>query len=194
MVSNKKDVIPCNSSAQYRQDIENKEEKNKAKIPTKLTLFPVYYPFVFESWLLHFFVNWLLNFREGDRILDKIRRSDLSQIFNLTKCLKPCSYTKYSLLGDRKPSHFKSKYAAFSLWASSEKARVVSEQLIYPLSSLIAEFGGTLGLFLRISFVTIWDNFRIFGIFYKYGFKQDFERVHLCLGSHPNRVIWCQSI
>ena len=194
MVSNKKDVIPCNSSAQYRQDIENKEGKNKTKIPTKSTLCPVHYPFVFESWLSHFFVNWLLNFREGDRILDKIRRSDLGQIFNLTKCLKPCSYKKYSLLGDRKPSHFKSKYAAFSLWASSEKTRVVTEQLIYPLSSLIAEFGGTLGLFLGVSFVTIWDNFRILGIFYKYGFKQDFERVHLCLGSHPNRVIWCQSI
>ena len=51
---------------------------------------------------------WLLNWR----IHDKIRRSDLGQIFNLTKCLKPCSYKKYSLLGDRKPSHFKSKYAA----------------------------------------------------------------------------------
>ena len=103
----------------------------------------------------------------------------MGQIFNLTKCLKPCSYKKYSLLGDRKPSHFKSKYVAFSLWASSEKTRVVTEQLIYPLSSLIAEFGGTLSLFLGVSFVTIWDNFRIFYIFYKYGFKQDFERARM---------------
>ena len=106
------------------------------------------------------------------RILDKIRRSDLGQIFNLTKCLKPCSYKKYSLLGDRKPSHFKSKYVAFSLWASSEKTRVVTEQLIYPLSSLIAEFGGTLSLFLGVSFVTIWDNFRLFGMLYRIGFKK----------------------
>ena len=103
---------------------------------------------LFVKGILNVYVNWLSNFREGDRILDKIRRSDLGQIFNLTKCLKPCSYKKYSLLGDRKPSHFKSKYAAFSLWASSEKTRVETEQLIYPLSSLIAEFGGTLSLFL----------------------------------------------
>ena len=153
--------------ARYRKQRRKKQNKDTDKIDT----FSSHYPL--------FFVNWLLNFREGDRILDKIRRSDLGQIFNLTKCLKPCSYKKYSLLGDRKPSHFKSKYAAFSLWASSEKTRVVTEQLIYPLSSLIAEFGGTLSLFLGVSFVTIWDNFRIFYIFYKYGFKQDFERARI---------------
>ena len=32
------------------------------------------------------------------------------------------------------------------------------EQLIYPLTSLVAEFGGTLGLFLGFSFMAIWDG------------------------------------
>ena len=32
------------------------------------------------------------------------------------------------------------------------------EQLIYPLTSLVAEFGGTLGLFLGFSFMTVWDT------------------------------------
>lgn len=32
------------------------------------------------------------------------------------------------------------------------------EQLIYPLTSLVAEFGGTLGLFLGFSFLTLWDK------------------------------------
>ena len=32
------------------------------------------------------------------------------------------------------------------------------EQLIYPLTSLVAEFGGTLGLFLGFSFMAIWDK------------------------------------
>ena len=32
------------------------------------------------------------------------------------------------------------------------------EQLIYPLTSLVAEFGGTLGLFLGFSFMTVWDG------------------------------------
>ena len=32
------------------------------------------------------------------------------------------------------------------------------EQLIYSLPSLVAEFGGTLGLFLGFSFLTLWDR------------------------------------
>ena len=79
---------------------------------------------------------------------------------------------KYNLLGDMKPSLFKSEYVAFSLWAVSENTRVSTEQLIYPISSLVAEFGGTLSLFLGVSFVTIWDNFHLFGMLYRIGFKK----------------------
>ena len=32
------------------------------------------------------------------------------------------------------------------------------EELIYPLQSLVAEFGGTLRLFLGFSFMTVWDG------------------------------------
>ena len=110
--------------------------------------------------------------REYGRILDKIRASDLDNIFKLTKCTKPCKYKKYNLLGDMKPSLFKSEYVAFSLWAVSENTRVSTEQLIYPISSLVAEFGGTLSLFLGVSFVTIWDNFHLFGMLYRIGFKK----------------------
>ena len=35
---------------------------------------------------------------------------------------------------------------------------VETEQLIYPFSSLLAEFGGVLGLFLGVSFITLWDG------------------------------------
>ena len=78
----------------------------------------------------------------------------------------------YSLLGDMKPSLFESEYVASSLWAVSENTRVSTEQLIYPISSLVAEFGGTLSLFLGVSFVTIWDNFHLFGMLYRIGFKK----------------------
>ena len=47
----------------------------------------------------------------------------------------------------------------FSLWAVSSKTRVETEELIYPMSTLVAEFGGTLGLFLGFSFISLWDNF-----------------------------------
>ena len=36
--------------------------------------------------------------------------------------------------------------------------KVETEELIYPWQSLVAEFGGALGLFLGFSFMTIWDS------------------------------------
>ena len=62
---------------------------------------------------------------------------------------------------------FKSDKFLFSLWAVSHYTKVSTEQLIYPVTSLIAEFGGALGLFLGVSFMSIWDNFPLFGLMYK---------------------------
>ena len=114
----------------------------------------------------------ILIIREYYRIFDQIRRTDLNNIAKLTNCIKPCKYKKYSLLGDRKPSVFPTDNVAFSLWAVSENTRVATEQLVYPLSSLIAEFGGTLSLFLGVSFVTIWDNFCLFSVIYRIVIKK----------------------
>ena len=35
------------------------------------------------------------------------------------------------------------------------------------MTSLVAEFGGALSLFLGISFMSVWDNFHVFGLVYK---------------------------
>ena len=78
------------------------------------------------------------------------------QISDLTGCLKPCHYKKYILLGEQ---IFKSPNYQFDLWAVSSNTRVETEELKYPLSTLVAEFGGTLGLFLGFSFISVWDNF-----------------------------------
>ena len=83
--------------------------------------------------------------------------TDLEDITKMTGCKKPCSYLKYQFLR-QEPSILQSEHYAFSLWAVSNKTTIRTEQLIYPLTSLVAEFGGTLGLFLGISFITLWDN------------------------------------
>ena len=70
--------------------------------------------------------------------------------------MKPCHYKKYSFLAEH---NFKSKHYKVELWAVSSNTRIETEALIYPMSSLVAEFGGTLGLFLGFSFISLWDNF-----------------------------------
>jgi hypothetical protein len=40
----------------------------------------------------------------------------------------------------------------------SNDTKVEKELLVYPLPSLVAEFGGTLGLFLGFSFMALWDG------------------------------------
>ena len=44
------------------------------------------------------------------------------------------------------------------LWNTSPLTLVETEELLYGLSSFIAELGGTLGLFLGFSFMAIWDG------------------------------------
>ena len=39
-----------------------------------------------------------------------------------------------------------------------QSIQVETEELIYPWQSFVAEFGGALGLFLGLSFMTIWDS------------------------------------
>ena len=66
------------------------------------------------------------------------------------------------MVGEKKRTSFKSENFTFSLWAVSKSTEVKKkEELIYPLSSLVAEFGGTLGLFLEFSFMTLWDKIHL---------------------------------
>ena len=100
--------------------------------------------------------------REYGSIFAQLEFSESEEIFQTTGCRKPCKYKKYSFLGEPYPSAFKSEHFIFSLWAVSYKTKVKTEELIYPSSSLVAEFGGILSLFLGFSFISVWDNFRLF--------------------------------
>ena len=43
------------------------------------------------------------------------------------------------------------------VWNTSPYLLIEQEKLVYSLESLVAEFGGTLGLFLGFSFINLWD-------------------------------------
>ena len=106
----------------------------------------------------HVLTNTIFNSREYERIYDKLTVAEYKEFKEITNCLKPCKYRKYVFIGDLAQSTFKSEHFAFSLWAISRETIVKTELLIYPLSALVAEFGGTLSLFLGFSFMTLWDN------------------------------------
>ena len=76
----------------------------------------------------------------------------------LTDSKKPCRYNKYKIVGEMHTSTIDSSSFVFSLVASSNDTLVETETLMFPLTSLVAEFGGTLSLFLGVSFMTVWDK------------------------------------
>ena len=98
----------------------------------------------------------------------------MEEIVAETKCRKPCHYREYRRVGEpRRMFQFEAENKGLKLWVvSRELATEVAillrcrqfehyhwlQVLIYEWSSLIAEFGGTLGLFLGFSFMTLWDG------------------------------------
>ena len=98
--------------------------------------------------------------RERSRIFQELGISQSQEISLFTGCLKPCHYKKYVFLADHNVKSKQFKYE-FLLWPASSRTRVETEELIYPMSTLVAEFGGTLGLFLGFSFICLWDNIDI---------------------------------
>ena len=87
--------------------------------------------------------------------------SATSKITKLTGCNRPCSYKQYKFVNkfeDWTRENFPGSPLSMSLWAVSEYTQIVEEVLVYPFESFMAEFGGALGLFLGVSFMTIWDG------------------------------------
>ena len=85
---------------------------------------------------------------------------DQGKISKLTGCLKPCKFKRYNLVhklevGSTDPDP---EVSTFILWAVTNSTLVEKEQLVYPLSTLVAEFGGTLGLFVGFSFLDAWEE------------------------------------
>ena len=85
---------------------------------------------------------------------------ELEKIKEMTGCAKPCNYMEYRFHGGKIPSSFKPSgdHFIFSLHAQTRYTSIWKEELLYPSSTMIAEVGGILSLFLGFSLVTIWDG------------------------------------
>ena len=74
-------------------------------------------------------------------------------------CKKPCNYQEYKIIGDKAPTTLtKEDFLTFALLAIDNNIYVETEALLYPGTSLVAEIGGTLGLFIGFSFMILWDG------------------------------------
>ena len=84
--------------------------------------------------------------RQYEDFYAKLREAHPKHVLKLTGCKKPCYYKKYSFFGEPAKTHLnRTKHFIFSIFSNSNDTRVETETLIYPLSSLVAEFGGVLG-------------------------------------------------
>ena len=77
----------------------------------------------------------------------------------MTGCGKPCNYLEYKFHGGGISSSFDSgDHFVFSLLTETRYTSAEREELLYPSSTMVSEVGGTLGLFLGVSFMTTWDG------------------------------------
>ena len=71
---------------------------------------------------------------------------------------------RLSRVGDLCISFLKGEFEksfGFVLWNMSPYELVERESLLFSAESLVAEFGGTLGLFLGFSFMALWDSLEV---------------------------------
>ena len=81
---------------------------------------------------------------------------DLEDVTSNTGCLRPCGYTQYTLPAEPQDVSFLNA-SLVSLVMARATVNKRTEVLMYPPESLVAEFGGALGMFLGFSFLMIWD-------------------------------------
>ena len=153
-------------ACQVRRVVEQSGTCGAQKRPTSASLLSSS-GFSYENKVMVRIEN-ILSSRELAGLYRDMDNSELDEIIQLTGCPKPCFYKKYNFLGEKYISSFVTDHFLLSLWAVSNITRVETEQLIYPWTSLVAEFGGALGLFLGISFMSLWEGIYLLKPCFKY--------------------------
>jgi len=90
---------------------------------------------------------------------DSISYQSQRKVEQMTGCKVPCTYQHYSLIDNPFTMHM-GNYSYFTISYVSTDRTLEEEVLIYPLDSLISEFGGALGLFLGFSFLGFFGALR----------------------------------
>ena len=81
---------------------------------------------------------------------------DLESVRKMTKCKRPCTYNVFNLAQNVQPIQTPN-FTRVMLFMEGIKVLEKKEAYVYPWTSLVAEFGGTLGLFVGFSFLMVWD-------------------------------------
>ena len=82
---------------------------------------------------------------------------EFKQVSRRTGCLAPCSYTHVRRYGDLILQDVANE-TMYILTLASTRIKVLTEHQYPDFASLIADIGGTLGLFLGFSFIMVWDS------------------------------------
>ena len=103
-------------------------------------------------------------YRQYNEIYQNLMTADMQEIVDITGCKKPCTYNEYKFTNstpDEDPrSTIPSDQIYIAFWAVSRTTQVEEEVLLYPFLSLVSDFGGSLGLFLGFSFMTLWQEIK----------------------------------
>ena len=80
---------------------------------------------------------------------------NLNRIISNTGCLKPCEYTEYTLVKNVKQSL--GNDGSYLHFSPNDVINIEKELVSYSGLSLVADIGGSLGMFLGFSFLMVWD-------------------------------------
>ena len=118
------------------------------------------------------FDRYEILFREFEEINNILFNADMPLIMAKTGCKTPCSYKEYNFANPNLKEYSinaddPATSVAFCLWSVSNHTLIEEESLVLSLQSLISDFGGSLGLFLGFSFMTIWDGVKLSAMYLK---------------------------
>ena len=85
--------------------------------------------------------------------------NEFKHLSELSGCLAPCAYTEVKQFGD--PGFYlvnELDYTEYNLTFASTRIKVLTEHRYPDFRSLVADIGGTLGLFLGFSFLMVWNS------------------------------------